>query len=389
MNPGTGGVIQRRARARPNDCTLPDSASESSARCTVRWLVPSASARAELDQDSPSAKKASTAPFASSTGRASTTTSRARRGISAKPASSHSRRPTSKQSCEASPISTRNRAAMRFIHESRSEGPRHQHIPRHVTRPRFAQRACEREQHRTRCQRNHFAPDAYYMTACVNHQRFRRQQRFNLIKQERPLLATRNQARRRRVQNAGRAFNLRRQCRDTCVPGGAVRSRQRSARRFVCRRRIAIPATTRSWTALNAGGKGVGSRSMSTRSASSRRPISRRRRTSRYRACAAFNRSPCVSSVARAESSDFAGQLRSREASATSASATTHLARATYSFGAEGTPRASQKFLRSCKFAKLRHRDASKRQRRRIVAQRDPLQCAERITCRQRTCCGR
>ena len=61
MNPGIGGVIQRRARARPNDCTLPAAASESSARCTVRWLAPSASARAELDHDSPSARKASTA----------------------------------------------------------------------------------------------------------------------------------------------------------------------------------------------------------------------------------------------------------------------------------------------------------------------------------------
>src|SRR5262245_48860996 len=44
VNPGTGGVIQRRARPWPNDCTFPDVASESSARCTVRWLVPSASA---------------------------------------------------------------------------------------------------------------------------------------------------------------------------------------------------------------------------------------------------------------------------------------------------------------------------------------------------------
>jgi hypothetical protein len=48
VNPGTGGVTQRRARPRPNDCTLPAAASESSARCTVRWLAPSASARAEL-----------------------------------------------------------------------------------------------------------------------------------------------------------------------------------------------------------------------------------------------------------------------------------------------------------------------------------------------------
>ena len=96
-NPGTGGVIQRRARPRPNDCTLPAAASCSIARCTVRGLAPSAIARAELDHDLPSARKASTAACCSSTGGASTTTSRARRGASAKPGLSRSRR----RACEA------------------------------------------------------------------------------------------------------------------------------------------------------------------------------------------------------------------------------------------------------------------------------------------------
>src|SRR5262249_22677324 len=36
VNPSTGGVIQRRARPWPNDCTLPAATSDSSARCTVR-----------------------------------------------------------------------------------------------------------------------------------------------------------------------------------------------------------------------------------------------------------------------------------------------------------------------------------------------------------------
>src|SRR5262244_3936497 len=85
VNPGTGGVIQRRARPRPNDCTLPALASKSSARCTVRWPAPSASARAELDHDSPSARKASTVACSSSMGGASTTTSLASRGASANP----------------------------------------------------------------------------------------------------------------------------------------------------------------------------------------------------------------------------------------------------------------------------------------------------------------
>ena len=68
VKPGMGGDVQRSARPWPNDCTLPSAASESSARCTVRWLAPSASASAELDQDSPSGRKASTAACWPSTG---------------------------------------------------------------------------------------------------------------------------------------------------------------------------------------------------------------------------------------------------------------------------------------------------------------------------------
>src|SRR5260370_32349338 len=97
------------------------------------------------------------------------------------------------------------------------------------------------------------------------------------------------------------------------------------------------------------GREGAGASSAGVRSASSMRPIRRRRRTSRYRACAAFTRSPCASSVARAASSVFAGQPRSRETSAISASATTHLARATASFG----PKARAAFRRRA-FARTR-----------------------------------
>jgi hypothetical protein len=54
-------------------------------------------------------------------------------------------------------------------------------------------------------------------------------------------------------------------------------------------------------------------------------------------------------------------------------------------FRAEGTCRTSQEALRSNEIAELRHRDASKRERRRIVAERDPVQCAEGITRGERT----
>ena len=59
-----------------------------------------------------------------------------------------------------------------------------------------------------------------------------------------------------------------------------------------------------------------------------------------------------------------------------SASATTHLARATASLG----PKARgplQQGLCPREIAELSHRDAAKRQRRRVVAQGNPVQCSE------------
>jgi hypothetical protein len=58
-------------------------------------------------------------------------------------------------------------------------------------------------------------------------------------------------------------------------------------------------------------------------------------------------------------------------------------------FRTEGARRTSHESLRSNEIAELRHRDASKRERRRVVAQGDPLQCAEGITRRERTRRGR
>jgi hypothetical protein len=49
----------------------------------------------------------------------------------------------------------------------------------------------------------------------------------------------------------------------------------------------------------------------------------------------------------------------------------------------------SQERLRSYEIAKLRHRDPTKRERRRVVAQGDPVQCAEGITRRERARRGR
>jgi hypothetical protein len=48
-----------------------------------------------------------------------------------------------------------------------------------------------------------------------------------------------------------------------------------------------------------------------------------------------------------------------------------------------------QESLRTDEVAKLCHRNAAKRERRRVVAQRDAVQCAKGITCGERTRCGR
>ena len=48
----------------------------------------------------------------------------------------------------------------------------------------------------------------------------------------------------------------------------------------------------------------------------------------------------------------------------------------------------AQQSLGADEIAKLRHGDAAQRQRRRIVAQRHPLQCPERITSGERMGCG-
>ena len=58
-------------------------------------------------------------------------------------------------------------------------------------------------------------------------------------------------------------------------------------------------------------------------------------------------------------------------------------------FWTEGPRRTSHENLGSSKITELRHGDTSKRQRRRVIAQGNPVQRAEGITRRERVCCGR
>ena len=177
-----------------------------------------------------------------------------------------------------------------------------------------------------------------------------------------------------------------------CRASRAARSARASAARaaFVRRRRIAIPATTSSWAALRRGREAARDRA--------RRARARPRRGARSGAGAGprdsaharrSTRSPCASSVARAASSAFAGQPRSRETSAISASATTHRARATASFG----PKA-RAALRSSAFARTRSPSCAIAMPRSASAgassrKRDAVQRAERIARRERPRRGR
>ena len=71
--------------------------------------------------------------------------------------------------------------AVRFVHEFRSECARKQDIPRNVSGPRFAQRACEFEQHRTACERHRLALSAHDVTARIHDERFGGLQRFDFL----------------------------------------------------------------------------------------------------------------------------------------------------------------------------------------------------------------
>ena len=277
--------------------------------------------------------------------------------------------------------------AMRFIGALRSECPRDERVPRHVSGPRFAQRSCEREQHRTLCERNHRACVTHDMTARVHDECFRRQQRFDVLEQEESLPATRNQARSGRVQDEVCTFDLRRQRRDACVARCALGPSERSARRLRPRgvesRSPRPPTRGRSSTregrargrarrayarprrCARSGG-GAGPRD----NAHARRLPGRRA----LRASPAPRRAPSQASQGRAR------RARSRLRDDTPRAGHGLLR-------TEGTRSTSQQSLRSNEIAELRHRNASKRERRRVVAQGDPLQCAEGITRRQ--CTGR
>jgi hypothetical protein len=225
--------------------------------------------------------------------------------------------------------------------------------------------------------------------AGVHDECLRSQQRFDILEPQKSLVAIRNQARRGRIQ-MDRALST------SAVSAGmrasrAARSARASAARAVSvrRRRIAIPASTSSWTVLDAEGRASGS-SLGERALgfvhapdkqkSPHLEISRVRGV--HMIAMRFERCPRRIERLRGPAEVTRGErdLRFRD----DTTRTSHgLLRP------EGTRGTSQQRLRSSEIAKLRHRNASKRERRCIFAQRDPLQCAERIARRQRARRGR
>jgi hypothetical protein len=227
------------------------------------------------------------------------------------------------------------------------------------------------------------------MTARVHNERFRCQQRFDLFEEEESLLATRNQARRWRIKDGGCAFDLRRQCRDACVARGSLGPSQRSSRRFRPEASHRDPRSHQLVGDPRRGREGrrveLGERTLSLVDAPDQEEAPDPeipRMGSVHPVAVLFERRPrCVerfrrpAQVARDERYLGLGYDAPRAGHGF--------------FRTEGARSTSQEHLRSNEIAELRHRDASKCERRRVVAQGDPVQCAEGITRGERTCRGR
>ena len=107
-----------------------------------------------------------------------------------------------------------------------------QRASRNVCGPRLTQRAHKRKQDRARCQRDHGLCIAHHVPAGVHDERPRSQQRLNLRKQEKPLLAGSNQTRGGCVQDEGSALDLRHQRRNARLACGALGLGERCPRRL-------------------------------------------------------------------------------------------------------------------------------------------------------------
>jgi hypothetical protein len=305
-----------------------------------------------------------------STGRASTTTSRARRGASAKPRfvalTSASVRSSSREAARFRPATARD-----AIHRRASRGRRARRACLLGTSPGHASPSARASANNTgRVASETTVPRRARHAAGVHDERFRRQQRFDLLEQQEPLLATRNQARRGRVQDEAMRFRpppSARECRlarGALRPGRARRAPPSSAGaasrspRPPARGRPATRAARGAGRARRAHARprrgarsaaGAGPRD----SAHARRSRGRRA----LRASPAPRRAPSRASPGRAR------RARSRPRRRRTARGPRPLS------DRRRAPRFAAERLRPNEIAELRHRDAAQRERRRVVAQ--------------------
>ena len=268
-------------------------------------------ARAELDHDSPSARKANTTACSSSTGRASATIRRARRGTSASHWSSPARRPAAAGPCAAGRL---RRAAARDAIRRRPSAERagDERLSGHVAGPRFRQGRASATAPGASRATPPCAPDA------------RRGGTRPRRARSRPSSAStssrRSGAPRRSPGGAPPARPAAVRCRlppsgPGCVPApppagpdGAPRAPPRPgcvASRSLRRQLVRGPRRRRERRRIELGERALGF---------VQAPDQQQAPDAEIRACAALTRSPCASSVSRAASSAFAGQPRSREA---------------------------------------------------------------------------
>ena len=275
--------------------------------------------------------------------------------------------------------------AMRFVGALRSKCARDERVPRYVSRPRLAQRACEREQHRTRGERDYLTFVTHDMTARVHDECLCRQQRFDLLEQEESLLPTRDQARSGRVQDEACAFDLRRQGWDTCVtrrPLGSTESSARRPRPDAPNRDprdhqlVGCTQRRRERRGVEPGEHALGLVDAPDQEEAPDIEITRMRGVDPV--AVRFER--CPGRVERLRRPTQVPRDERNLGLRDDAPGAGHGL-----FRTEGTRGTSQERLRSNEIAELRHRDTSKRERRRVVAQGDPLQGAQRITRCERT----
>jgi hypothetical protein len=122
--------------------------------------------------------------------------------------------------------------AMRFVGVPGPKSAGKERGPGDVRGPNFAQRAGEREQDRARRERDRGVGVAHDMAASIDDERSRSEQRLDLLEEERSFLARCNQARGRRIEDEGGAFDLRHQGRNACIARGALSLGKRSTCRL-------------------------------------------------------------------------------------------------------------------------------------------------------------